>query len=181
MQQPERRVNLLMRTPVSRVGLDCVKIIVAFSKNPIVEELKKFNRNIRPVKSKRKWSEKTFTYVWVTHLTSTDFIAGWRYNVFRELNDSIMRRVKKTVIYSGLARTIAVCETNRHHWHPSMYTRPRGREISQLANIKSKYRWEKEQKRIKSVKQNRTVWDIIPYNETVFGFVYEPLRRCTPT
>lgn len=107
---PEWRVNLLMRTPVSRVGIDCVKLIAQWSKNPIVEELKKFNRNITPIKlTKREATnyvdqDYRVIYCWKRRLTKGDFVQQWQARVFRQLSPMIIKRAEKTKVYKKYPR-----------------------------------------------------------------------------
>jgi hypothetical protein len=173
---PEWRFNLMMRTPVSRVGSECVKIIVAFSKNPIVEELKKFNRNTRPIKGRRTriptdYVDQDYRIIYFRsrHLTKANFVTQWQARVFRVLHCDILIRAFKTNVkdvwhYNGPYTT-----RHRTKWDLEQKDHIPSRESKILQSIRLLYRREKLKRKDRESKAAQSFWDNIPLYETVFG------------
>src|SRR6202000_937155 len=101
-------------------------------------------------------STKQRSWVWLRRLTVTDFISGWRENVFHTLNVSIMKRACRTIIYDS-QRVQEHHSTRRHHWYERQLYTTRSRELSRLHTMKREYAREKEQAWIRTCKQNETV------------------------
>lgn len=154
-----------MRTPVGRVGIYCVKLIVAWSKNPIVEELKKFNRNVTPVKTDRIWNSKRYVHIWKRRLTVADFVQQWQGNVFRALHYNILIRALKTKLHLPRDVTHYRRERDLHQRYRLEYL---GEQ--RLREFKRQYATDASNRNITKCRLAQTVWDKIPFNETVFGF-----------